>query len=141
MRVCEKLNLEILYYDTYYYTSSPQWGGCRCLLITGQVATMTIRKQGKKLILLLMLTVFLCALGNSISKWSNKKVGETQSTKSARKMFYPSVSMTPIFELGFSKSKLSSFKSRKNLTDYNLITSHITSDIISIEQTYELCNG
>ena len=110
-------------------------------MITGQVATMTIHKQGKKLILLLMIAVFLCACGNSFSKWSNKKVGETQSTKSARKMFYPSVSMTPIFELGFSKSRLSSLKARKNLTDYNLNTSHITSDIISIEQTYELCNG
>ena len=88
-----------------------------------------------------MAAIFLYALGNSITKWRAKKVGETQATKSADEMFYPSVTMTPFFEPGFSKSRLSSFKTRKNLTEYNLNTSHITSDIISIQQNYEVENG
>ena len=100
-----------------------------------------MRKQGKKLVLLLMATIFLYALGNSITKWRDKKVGETQATKSAHDMFLPSVTMVPFFEPGFSKSRLSSFKTRKNLTEYNLNTSHITSDILSIQQNYEVENG
>ena len=102
---------------------------------------MTIRKQGKNLVLLLMTAIFFCMLGISILKWKDEKVGETQATKSAHKMFYPSVTMTPFFQLSFSKSRLAHFKTRKNLTEYYMNTSHITSDIISIQQNYELSNG
>ena len=80
-------------------------------------------------------------LGISISRWKDEKVGETQATKSAHEMFYPSVTMTPLFELNFSESRLAHFKTRKNLTEYYMNTSHITSDILSIEQNYELSNG
>ena len=87
---------------------------------------MTIRKQGKNLVLLLMTAIFFCMLGISISKWKDEKVGETQATKSAHEMFYPSVTMTPLFELNFSESRLAHFKTRKNLTEYYMNTSHIT---------------
>ena len=102
---------------------------------------MTIRKQGKNLVLLLMTAIFFCMLGISISRWKDEKVGETQATKSAHEMFYPSVTMTPLFELHFSESRLAHFKTRKNLTEYYMNTSHITSDILSIQQNYELSNG
>ena len=80
-------------------------------------------------------------LGNSISEWSKKKVGETQTTKSASEILYPSVTMIPVFERNFSLAKLESFNKRKNLTEYNLKTSHIQTDIISIEQDYHIMNG
>ena len=102
---------------------------------------MTLRRQGKMGVLLMMTVIYLYASGNSFSKWRNKKVGETQSTKSAYKMSYPSVSLIPRYELGFSKSRLSAFKTRKNLTEYNLNTTPIASNIISINQSYELSNG
>ena len=87
-----------------------------------------------------MTAVLLYLLGKSISEWREKKVGESQNTKSASKIFYPSVTMLPLFERQFSLAKLKSFKARKNLTEYNLKTSHIKEDIISIKQKYELGN-
>ena len=87
-----------------------------------------------------MTAVLLYLLGKSISEWREKKVGESQNTKSASKIFYPSVTMLPLFERQFSLAKLKSFKTRKNLTEYNLKTSHIKEDIISIKQKYELGN-
>ena len=87
-----------------------------------------------------MTVVLMYLLRNSISTWREKKVGETQNTKSASKISYPSVTMLPLFERQFSLAKLKSFKTRKNLTEYNLKTSHIKEDIISIKQKYELGN-
>ena len=84
-----------------------------------------------------MTAVLLGMLGNSISEWSEKHVGETQRTKSVSKITYPSVTMIPLFEHNFSLAKLASFNSRKNLTEYNLKTSHIKKDIVSIEQNYQ----
>ena len=81
-----------------------------------------------------MTAVLLYLLGKSISTWREKKVGETQNTKSASKIFYPSVTMIPFFEPQFSYTKLDSFKTKKNLTEYNLKTSHIKDDIISIKE-------
>ena len=83
---------------------------------------MIARKQGRYLVLLLMAAIFLYLVGNSIAKWREKKVenttkkiifivnlleifitkykvGETQSTKSASRMFYPSVTMLPLYAL------------------------------------------
>ena len=87
-----------------------------------------------------MTAVLLYLLGISISTWREKKVGETQNTKSASKIFYPSVTMIPVFERYFSLEKLISFKTKKNLTEYNLKSPHIKEDIISIKQKYELGN-
>ena len=102
---------------------------------------MTVRKQGRILVLLLMAAIFLYMLGKSISKWSEKKVGETQTTKSASQMVYPSVTMIPFFEPGFSLAKLASYSTSKNLTEYNVGTDHIAKDVVSIEQSYETSNG
>ena len=48
--------------------------------------------------------------------------------------------MIPVYERNFSLAKLSSFNMAKNLTEYNMKTSHIQSDIISIEQKYTVSN-
>ena len=114
---------------------------CISYLPVGDTITMTVRKQGRILVLLLMVVIFLFMLGQSIIKWNDKKVGETQTTKSASKMVYPSVTMLPFFDPGFSLAKLASYNSSKNLTEYNIGTDHITKDIISIYQSYETLNG
>ena len=106
-----------------------------------QVGTMTLRKQVRFLVSLLMTAIFLFMLGKSITEWSEKKVGETQKTHSAAKILYPSVTMMPIFLRNFSLAKLTSFNTTKNLTEYNLKTSHIQTDIISIHQKYDITNG
>ena len=73
--------------------------------------TMTIRKHGKTLHLLLMMAIFLYALGKSVSKWRDKKVGVTYGTKSADKMFYPSVTLVPLFEPSYAISRISNLSS------------------------------
>ena len=103
--------------------------------------TMSVRKQGRILVLLLMTAIFLYVLGKSILKWNERKVGKTQTTKSASQMFYPSITMIPIFDPSYSMRKLSYFNTTKNLTEYNLNVSHIYTDIVSIEQNYELPDG
>ena len=105
-----------------------------------RVLTMAMQKQVRFLVLLLMIAIFLCLLGKSILEWSEKHVGETRRTKSVTKIVYPSVTMIPLFERNFSLAKLASFNSRKNLTEYNLKTSHIKTDIVSIEQNYRRKN-
>ena len=102
---------------------------------------MTVRKQGRILVLLLMAAIFLYMVGKSVYRWSEKKVGETQTTKSASQMVYPSITMVPFFDPSYSMMKLSFFNITKNLTEYNLNTSHIQSDVVSIEQSYELPNA
>ena len=103
--------------------------------------TMSVRKRGRIVVLLLMTAIFLYVLGKSIFKWNERKVGKTQTTKSASQMFYPSITMIPIFDPSYSMRKLSYFNTTKNLTEYNLNVSHIYTDIVSIEQNYELPNG
>ena len=102
---------------------------------------MPIRKQVRFFVFLLMTAIFLYMLGRSISEWSKKKVGETQTTKSASEILYPTVTMIPFFEHNVSFAKLFSLNMTKNLTDYNLKTSHIQTDIISIYQKYHIMNG
>ena len=105
------------------------------------VCNMPIRKQLRFLVLFLMTTIFLCMLGRSISEWRKKKVGESLHTKSASKIFYPSVTLMPIFDRSFALSKLASYQNAKNLTEIHLKLSHIQSNIISIEQNYTTANG
>ena len=80
-------------------------------------------------------------LGNSILQWREKKVGETQATKSAAKIFYPSVTMMPLLDHNYSKAKLDLYNTTKNLTEYNLKSSHVYSNILSISQSYNSANG
>ena len=103
--------------------------------------TMTVRKQGRILVLLLMVVIFLFMLGQSIVKWNEKKVGETQTTKSASKMVYPSITLLPWYDVNTSLAKMAAYIGSKNLIDYHATTSRIQSDIISIEQSYETPNG
>ena len=99
---------------------------------------MPIRRKVRFLVLLLMTAIFSYMLGKSILQWSKKKVGETQNTKNASKIMYPSVTMMPIYEYNFSLANLASFTKKKNLTEYNLKTSRIHTDIISIKQKYDI---
>ena len=69
------------------------------------------------------------------------KIGETQTSKSASEMLHPSVTMIPLFKGNYSLERLSNFDTHKNLTEYHMKTSHITKDIISIEQYYEAETG
>ena len=92
-------------------------------------------------VLFLLATVFMYMMAISICKWKQGRVGQTQATKSASEMFYPSVTMTPQFELNESLAKLSSFDKRKNLTEYYSKIPGIKGNIISISQNYETGNG
>ena len=102
---------------------------------------MNIRKYAKLLVLLWMTITFLIMLGRSISEWRKNDIGETQKTNSVSKLFFPSMTMIPIFEKNFSLAKLCSFHTRKNLTEYNEKTSHIHKDILFIRQHYVHKNG
>ena len=102
---------------------------------------MIVPKHARHVVLLLLVTFFLYMMVISISKWRQGKVGEAWTSKKASEMFYPSVTMLPIFDLKKSLAKLNSFKNSKNLTEYYSKTPHIKRDIISIQQTYETSNG
>ena len=106
-----------------------------------QVVNMIVTKYDRYLVLLLLGLVFLYMMSTSIFKWTQGKVGETQSNKKASDMLYPSVTLLPFYEMNNSLAKLSSFKNIKNLTEYYSKTSYIKKDIISIQQTYETGNG
>ena len=92
-------------------------------------------------VLILLATVFSYMVVAGIFKWRQAKVGETQNTKKASEMFYPSVTMLPYYEMNYSLAKLSLYKTRKNLTEYYSQMAGIKRDIISIKQSYETGNG
>ena len=99
-------------------------------------------KQARYLALLLLSVAFLCMMGTSILKWKGGKVGYAQTTKRASEMFYPAVTMIPFYEEDNSLAKLSSYNTRKNLTEYySKIGGGIKREIISIKQSYETRNG
>ena len=76
---------------------------------------MSAREQGRYVLLFLMGVIFLVMVGICIAKWSEQKVGETQSTRSASKMVYPSITLIPWYENNASLVKMAAYNGSKNL--------------------------
>ena len=52
-----------------------------------------------------MILVFLCIVAQSLVKYLEMTIGETQSTKKATEMYFPSIYLCPVFKTDFYKSQ------------------------------------
>ena len=96
---------------------------------------MLAYERVRYLVLLAMTVTFLVIVGRSIIKFRKRSIGETQSTKKAAEMHFPSLVLCPSFMSNFSQN------GTKNLTEYYQNKSPITDHVLSIEQHYLTQNG
>ena len=100
--------------------------------------TMLVLKITRYILVLAMTTGFLFIVAQSLSKFSEKTIGETLSAKKAAKMNFPSIYICPVFKQNYYKSHNSK---SKNLTEYYESVPNIRDIILSIKQSYETKNG
>ena len=84
---------------------------------------------------------FMSSVIANVNKYTQKNTVVAESTKSASKVIYPSITMCPKYNHEYALSKTSG---TKNLTEYYkslLKTSQIKKDVVSISQPYTKDNG
>ena len=91
---------------------------------------MLIQEQGRYLVLLAMTITFAVIVGVSIGKFRNRSIGETQKTKKAAEMYFPSLALCPIFISNYT------LHGTMNLTEYYLKRNTINDHVLSIYQQY-----
>ena len=99
---------------------------------------MSALKQGRYLVVLVMVLWFLYNTGQSLVKYTEERIGETQGTKKAEEMFFPSLHVCPIFNETYSKERTSG---TMNLTEYYENRPRIEDLVLGVEQAYETKNG
>ena len=98
---------------------------------------MLAHERGRYLVLLAMWVTFVAIVGVSIGKYRQRSIGETQSTKKASEMYFPSLVLCPAFN---SSSSLT-LDGTKNLTEYYLNRSPIEDHVLSVHQQYVTDDG
>ena len=83
-----------------------------------------------------MVLVFLYIVCQSLVKYLDRTIGETQSTKKAIEMYFPSIYLCPVFKTDYYKSRRKTGYS-KNLTEYHANTPFVGDMVLSINQSYE----
>ena len=86
-----------------------------------------------------MVLVFLYIVCQSLVKYLDRTIGETQSTKKATEMYFPSIYLCPVFKTDFYKSQNKTQYS-KNLTEYYENVPSVRDTVLSINQSYEADN-
>ena len=96
---------------------------------------MLAQERGSYLVLLAMTITFVVIVGVSIGKFENRSIGETQKTKKASEMYFPSLTLCPHFISN------SSTPGTKNLTEYYLNMSSVKEHVLSVHQQYVTDDG
>ena len=86
-------------------------------------------------VLLAMTLTFLIIVGNSNFKFRERSIGETQQTKKASEMYFPSLALCPLFNPNYT------VQGTKNLTEYYLKKNAIKDHVLSIYQSYITKDG
>ena len=116
---------KLSYYITYLLRSS---------LVSKAIDTCNNHvgsRAGRYLVLLAVTAIFLAIFGISIQKFRKRSIGETQSTKKASEMVFPSFVLCPFFNSNYSANETT-----KNLTEYYFNRSSIKNSVVSIHQQY-----
>ena len=100
---------------------------------------MSHLKHARCILILTMILVFLYIVGQSLVKYLDRTIGETQSTKKATEMYFPSIYLCPVFKTDFYKSQNKTQYS-KNLTEYFENIPSVRDTVLSINQSYEADN-
>ena len=81
---------------------------------------------------------FLYSIGQSLHKFAQKQIGETQGTKRAADMFYPSLVLLPLYDVSYSLNRTTG---TMNLKKYYEDREPIANKILMMQQSYESENG
>ena len=90
------------------------------------------------MVLLAMTIWFMYSVGQSLDKFVAEQIGETQGTKRAAEMSFPSLAIVPVFDSSYSLPRV---KGTKNLTEYYENRVPIADKILMLKQSYESENG
>ena len=90
------------------------------------------------MVLLAMTIAFMYSIGQSLDKFFAKQIGETQGTKRAAEMFFPSLAIVPMYDVSYALPKL---KGTMNLTEYYENRETIADKILMMQQSFESENG
>ena len=85
------------------------------------------------LFIILMKTVY-----ESLTKYMERRIGESHGTKRAADMFFPSLVLVPQYSDDYIISKITG---TKNLTEYYVNRETISDKILMMQQSYETING
>ena len=99
---------------------------------------MSFIESARYILVLTMTTLFLYNVGQSLVKYTERSIGETQSTKNAAEMFFPSVYICPVYKTNYYESHSTE---SKNVTEYYEGGPCIRDFVLSISQSYETENG
>ena len=90
------------------------------------------------MVLLAMTIAFMYSIGQSLDKFVAKQIGETQGTKRAAEMFFPSLAIVPMYDVNYTRPKL---KGTMNLTEYYENSVPIADKILMMQQYFDSENG
>ena len=102
------------------------------------LGAMSALKKGRYLVMAAVTIMFLYSIGKSLDKFAAKQIGETQGTKRAAEMFFPSLAINPLYDLNYALSRV---KGTKNLKEDYDDRQTIADKILMMQQSYESENG
>ena len=90
------------------------------------------------MVLLAMTIWFMYSVGQSLDKFVAEQIGETQGTKRAAEMFFPSLAIVPRYDVSYILSRV---KGTMNLTEYYENSVPIADKILMMQQYFDSENG
>ena len=99
---------------------------------------MSAHKLLRYLVAVLLSIVFLKTVSESLTKFMEKRIGESHGTKRAAEMFFPSLAIVPIYDVSYTLPRV---KGTMNLTEYYENRVPIADKILMMQQSFESENG
>ena len=99
---------------------------------------MSAHKLLRYLVAVLLSIVFLKTVSESLTKFMEKRIGESHGTKRAAEMFFPSLAIVPRYDVSYILSRV---KGTMNLTEYYENSVPIADKILMMQQYFDSENG
>ena len=90
------------------------------------------------MVLFVITMAFKYSIGQSLDKYLAMQIGETQGTKRAAEMFFPSLAIVPRYDVSYILSRV---KGTMNLTEYYENSVPIADKILMMQQYFDSENG
>ena len=92
----------------------------------------------RNLVVVGLFIILMKTVQESLTKFMERRIGESHSTKRAADMFFPSLVLVPQYNENYSNNKITG---TKNLTEYYKNRETISEKILMMQQSYETENG
>lgn len=102
------------------------------------VEAMTAPKILRNLVVVGLFIILMKTVQESLTKFMERRIGESHGTKRAADMFFPSLVLAPQYNDDYTINKITG---TKNLTEYYEKRETISNRILMMQQSYETENG